>query len=513
MFNVNNGANSSGYGYLASIGTPLMIGKGGFEYGKLALRGGSGQTGYIDFASSKGLNIYSVSTNYMWLASEVSGGSVGRVAINTSYTLNPYATLEVSGTVKLGYSGEACDTYRAGAIRYVSPTFQVCYGTGGWANLADASSTVATADRITSGTAQVIANGSSNSISITEAGVTTGYYYNGIWVAGGVSTTGTVSATNGYISSSLGIGTTTPSTTLNIMSASPIIRLSDITGLYSSINGSSGNLYYSSYNSTRNHYFMAGATELMRILGTGQVGIGTTTPSATLHVSGSIVIANGSALKGISTDGNPHTLVLQNTGGSVNYYGYLDYLAMQGVNGANYLYPSAAGASTPQIALWANGTNGVSTGTIAPSTTLHVNGAIRMAMDTSTTLNTCDTNRSGAIRYSGSTFQVCYGTGGWANLADASGTTTTADRIISGTAQVIANGNSNSISITEAGVTTGYYYGGKLVAGGVSTTGTVSATNVYATVLQLADSPANTCGPGTYGTMKMINGRQYTCRP
>ncbi|TGP52484.1 hypothetical protein EN873_14485 [bacterium M00.F.Ca.ET.230.01.1.1] len=36
---------------------------------------------------------------------------------------------------------------------------------------------------------------------------------------------------------------------------------------------------------------------------------------------------------------------------------------------------------------------------------------------------------------------------------------------------------------------------------------------VSATILQLADGPPATCGPGAYGTMKMVNGRPYYCRP
>ncbi|MFB9985624.1 hypothetical protein ACFSQQ_40590 [Mesorhizobium kowhaii] len=56
-------------------------------------------------------------------------------------------------------------------------------------------------------------------------------------------------------------------------------------------------------------------------------------------------------------------------------------------------------------------------------------------------------------------------------------------------------------------------FGGKVGIGTVTPavaleiSGTVSAT-----VLQLADGPAITCGPSTYGTMKMVNGRPYYCR-
>ncbi|TGV79650.1 hypothetical protein EN792_041285, partial [Mesorhizobium sp. M00.F.Ca.ET.149.01.1.1] len=169
---------------------------------------------------------------------------------------------------------------------------------GGWAGTSNTYSNVTllgyavyTADK-----SNQVVLGNGNVVEVSTAGV---------YVGKGVSTTGGISGTTGYFSSNVGIGTATPSTSLNIMGSSPIIRLSDITGLYSSVNGSSGNLYYSSYNSARNHYFMAGGSELMRILGTGQVGIGTATPTTALEVSGTVsatnFVGNGSGLTGIST--------------------------------------------------------------------------------------------------------------------------------------------------------------------------------------------------------------------
>lgn len=297
--------------------------------------------------------------------------------------------------------------------------------------------TAASADRIVSGTAKVIANGNSNSISITESGVTTGYYYNGIWVAGGVSTTGAgkfnnVSVTaNADIGGIVGIGATagiSPGISLQIGSglptetASKTLRLSTRNGYYSDI--------YAQNNTSDSFGIMVNGVQVLRSTGAG----------LDKWVSGYTGLG------------------IQRPGGSVPLTMFID-----GTNGGAYVY--------------AIGNTGTVTKT--PSNSLQVNGAIQIAAETSATTNTCDSNRTGAIRYTGGNFQVCYGTGGWANLADASSTVATADRITSGTAQVIANGNSNSISITEAGVTTGYYYGGVWVAGGVSTTGKISATNLY----------------------------------
>ncbi|BCH05738.1 hypothetical protein MesoLj131b_77370 (plasmid) [Mesorhizobium sp. 131-2-5] len=445
----------------------------------------------------------------------------------------PSTTLDVNGSVRLAAEASAtlntCDTNRSGAIRYTSGKFQVCYGSGGWANLADASSTVATADRITSGTAQVIANGNSNSISITEAGVTTGYYYNGIWVAGGVSTTGGISMTTGYVSSSLFVGGV--SNTFN--------------GLYLSnrnlyIDGVAGlnNGYYININGKPN---LAAGTPAM-LIGTG---ISPRTPMTGPYLKLGTYDETGALRGGVY--GFTGLQIEANANGVGAHYG--SYISMttsnlaipygvysvvsNGSSGNRAAYAVYADASNTTAgsawAFYANQGNSyfkdaVGFNTLAPSTTVHVNGSIRLGQETSATTNTCDTNRSGAIRYNGSTFQVCYGTGGWANLADASSTVATADRITSGTAQVIANGASGYVSLTNGASTWGYLgvsqtylgaanFGGKVGIGTVTPAAPLEVSGtVSATILQLADGPAITCGPSTYGTMKMVNGRPYYCR-
>lgn len=59
--------------------------------------------------------------------------------------------------------------------------------------------------------------------------------------------------------------------------------------------------------------------------------------------------------------------------------------------------------------------------TVAPSTSLHTAGTVRLGSGG----ESCDANRTGAIRWASSQFQVCYGSGGWALLSSAatSGTT------------------------------------------------------------------------------------------
>ncbi|KAA3448608.1 hypothetical protein C7I87_20865 [Mesorhizobium sp. SARCC-RB16n] len=505
----NTGANTAAVGYLAGRNN---IGSNVTALGAYAVYT-SGVSNTFSNVTGVGYNAQPNKSNQVVLGD----GNIVEVSTAGVYVGKGVSTTYVSASL--------IDATRSGTVSATNGYFTNISGTtingtfvGDGSGLTGV--TAAGSDRIASNTIKVIANGNSNSVSITESGVTTGYYYNGIWVAGGVSTTGAISTTNLYVSGSVGIGTTTPSTTLNIMSASPIIRLSDITGLYSSINGSSGNLYYTSYNSTRNHYFMAGGTELMRILGTGQVGIGTSSPSATLHIYG----------------GAASSTIFLSRAGAPNTVGIIDYSAGAmtiGTNGGDNVLLRTNGLTRLNIdnsgIVTTVGAMGIAMNGKTPSTTLDISGSLKL----SNSGETCDTNRTGAIRYVSGAFQGCDGTG-WSSFSNTSGTTTTADRITSGTAQVIANGNTNSISITESGVTTGYYYNGIWVAGGVSTTGAVSASTAYinnrlgigrtpsaalevsgtvsATVLQLADGPPTICGPSTYGTMKMVNGRPYYCR-
>lgn len=114
-------------------------------------------------------------------------------------------TAATGGSIRPGYDLNSCGAANSGALRYNTTVnqFQVCYGSGSWVGLADASGTVpAAVDRITSGTAGVFVS-NTGVINFRTGGVTTGYFDTaGVLIAPGISitTANGISSTNGYFS-------------------------------------------------------------------------------------------------------------------------------------------------------------------------------------------------------------------------------------------------------------------------------------------------------------------------
>ncbi len=80
-------------------------------------------------------------------------------------------------------------------------------------------------------------------------------------------------------SGNVGIGTSSPSSILHLYANDPQILLDD-SGTQSSITGQSGNILYKTSAAARDHVFYGLSTEVARITGDGNVGIGTSSPSA-----------------------------------------------------------------------------------------------------------------------------------------------------------------------------------------------------------------------------------------
>ena len=100
--------------------------------------------------------------------------------------------------------------------------------------------------------------------------------------------------------SKLGIGATTVDADLHIETAAPTIKLEDSDNALSCyINGDNGNALIQSHNANRDIIFgeNGASAELMRIMGTGNVGIGKANPAVELDVVGDLTVS-GAVSKG-----------------------------------------------------------------------------------------------------------------------------------------------------------------------------------------------------------------------
>jgi len=387
----------------------------------------------------------------------------GNVGIGTSA---PSTSLHVSGTVRIADSGEACDGNRAGAIRYTSQSiFQICKGSG-WLALQDEGS-AASGDRIVSGSTSIIAH-QDKSLTFTTAGAQR-----------------MIVGENG----SVGIGTSNPTARLHVAGGN--FALDNNQNVWW---GTSG--WYGIGNNAAAQELSVRANNAKIVLKavSGNVGIGTESPTATLQVSGTLTVStstqdatspslyvgsNGRVGIGTSAPLAPldvagNALVYSRTGntsfqiGQLGQYAYNElrinssYSATsptwqlgQGVgqNILRTLQPLAIQAtdSKERMRIGTTYTDirgsyvGINVNGVIPSSTLHVSGTLRIADGG----ETCDAHRAGAIRYtSQSIFQVCKGSG-WLALQD-EGSAASGDRIVSGSTNIIAN-QDKSLTFTTAG--------------------------------------------------------------
>lgn len=182
----------------------------------------------------------------------------------------------------------------------------------------------ATADHIVSGTTggtRMVAISDTGYISITQAGANSGWFdpTRGL-VTLGVSATGMISGTTGYFSGKLGVGTFQPGVPLEVVSSNntqarfsggatinPGNPSAGEIFIGSGAGGSGGRIQYAAfdasmyidnaYNGTDNGDILfrtqtsGTPINVLTLKSAGNVGIGTIAPSATAHVSGSILVA------------------------------------------------------------------------------------------------------------------------------------------------------------------------------------------------------------------------------
>lgn len=239
----------------------------------------------------------------------------------------------------------------------------------------------------------------------------------------------------------------------------------------------------------------------------GNVGIGMLppdkvagSPNYRLAVSGSLLVAVSNTSGGLNIVNNSKTGADQGLRWAINNMtgNYGDSLQF-------WVYDTAAcpdGICAPRLILTDDGRMTVGgdlsspTSVRHPKTTLEVRGAIRIAADTSATMAVCDADRAGAIRYVSGAFQVCYGSGGWAGLADTSGTAVVADRIVSGTSSAVIGPDG---TVTMQGVLD-IVTRTSVVAVGNGAASNTSASAITAVGVGAAQYVSNTLGGSAYVT-------------
>jgi hypothetical protein len=349
----------------------------------MGLTNASPNGGWISVSDKTDLSVH-----YPLLLNPV-GGNVGIGIINPSSKLEVAGAISASNVYVTGTTGTVSATY--GYFTYISASGI----TGG-----------ATGDRITSLTTNVTANGNTNIISITTNGVNTGYFNNiGVLVAPGISaTTNQTSVTTLYASGKVGIGDATPSDTLHVYSNTSgsagltIENHSNANGAYTRVlmyndalntagmlYGSLGTAGYAGPNGLAVGTFGPGALGLytnnvprLFISSTATlVGIGTTTPNATLDVIGTI---SATIINATSPNGTVSAT-----------YGYFTYISASNLSaGGGSNGDRITSGTTSMVAQTASNiisitTNGVNTGYFNSNGVLTVPGISATANLTSVT--------------------------------------------------------------------------------------------------------------------------------
>ncbi len=446
------------------------------------------------------------------------GTTWGYFSAGWSYLTNLFAgTVSSSLVSATNVSATMVDATRGGTVsgtygyfRYISGTDIYGRFTGDGSGL---SGVIAGAtDRIISGTnaaTRMVAVSETGFVSITQAGANSGWFdpYRGL-VTLGVSATGPISGTAGYFSGRVGLATSAPQSVLHV-AGNGLVATFGASATSAGANGhtvdivaegnrtpltlvsGSGTLEFwrdhgptsaASIGMNRpgwaasddltvfTYVSSTGWRERMRVRNTGEIGIGTQSPTAALQVSGTFTVSTSAQSTtpslyvgsygnvGIGTnspagglavirnfDGfgdsyGDQNLYLQNTSGN-NTATTLSFAPNSGSNFNVGIFGS--GASTPRGAFIANMNNApmmfytndtirmfiaaggnIGMGNTNPLAKLDVTGTISAsdAIQVGPSSLTCIAGRAGAIRYStaSNTLQICNSVG-WVSLA--SGTT------------------------------------------------------------------------------------------
>lgn len=161
--------------------------------------------------------------------------------------------------------------------------------------------------------------------------------------------------------------------------------------------------------------FKTSGTEALRIVSSGYVGIGTSTPSATLHLYGPTNSISSGLIIG-SSDSSAQRLFIGPVGqvsARIRPMVANGQLIIESSNGSRIM-SIFSGSNTVGIGLPFSGST-------PPSTTLDLAGTLKIADGG----EACDTNRLGAIKYDTANFYVCKNTSlGWEPLSTSTSSTT-----------------------------------------------------------------------------------------
>ncbi|ODA66029.1 hypothetical protein A7A08_03043 [Methyloligella halotolerans] len=268
----------------------------------------------------------------------------------------------------------------------------------------------ASGDRITSGTTGMVAISETGYISITTGGVTTGYFTpGGVLVANGISVaTDRMSATTGYFSGKVGIGTKSPSATLHVsgtISATDAIQVGT-SGLECS-SAVSGTIRFSHVGDTLQVCTGEGWKSL--VSGTIATALADLTD---VEVSGSVagsylrfdgsnwVTSTTEAIEIPATDRitSGTTAIIANSATS--------YVSLSS-GGTSWGYLGQGASYLPRLTIGAELAAGKVSSSNISSTYVQLSSA--------TTTLSCNAGATGTMRYTSGTMQVCDGTD-WSNI-------------------------------------------------------------------------------------------------
>jgi hypothetical protein len=311
------------------------------------------------------------------------------------------------------------------------------------------------ADRITSGTTQLIVISNTGYISLTQAGTNTGWFdpTRGL-VTIGVSSTGPISGTAGYFMG--------PSNPVLIYGNSGVANSYGGLGCDGSgncyVQSTNANLYVGAVNSGKSTNIQsAGATRMTFLTNTGFAGVGTQTPAATLQVSGTFIVSNsaqnttpsiyvssGLGYVGIGTASPGATLQVGSVSGGN---------ALVGIDN-NFTFTSRF-QSDERVGI-ANNASGwpISVGTGAGGIRLGVSGVFAYVLGTvsgNLVLGSNSKNVGVGTFTPNATLEVSGTVSATHFVGDGSGLTgitTTADRIVSGSVSAVAETTSGTVRVS-----------------------------------------------------------------